>query len=124
MRTKTKVAIVAGAAIMVAGAVATVSVATGGDDSPLTGSALERATAVALEHTGGVRVVESEAGEGDAAYEVGVLLDDGSVVEVQLDTNFEVTGSGIEPESESESSEGSGESESGTSEEGGADDGS
>ncbi len=120
MRAKTKVAIVAGAAVMVAGAVATVSVATGGDDSPLTGSALERATAVALEHTGGVRVVESEAGEGDAAYEVGVLLDDGSVVEVQLDTNFEVTGSGIEPESES--SEGSGES--GTSEEGGADDGS
>lgn len=119
MRAKTKVAIVAGAAVMVAGAVATVSVATGGDDSPLTGTALERATAVALEHTGGVRVVESEAGEGDAAYEVGVLLDDGSVVEVQLDTNFEVTGSGVD----AESGEGTAE-EVETSGEGGTDDGS
>ncbi len=118
MRTKTKVLFAAGAAVMVAGAVATVSVATGGEDSPLTGGELARATEVALEHTGGVRVVESEAGEGSAAYEVGVLLDDGSVVEVQLDENFEVTGSGAD-------AEGSGEAgEAGDAGEGGADDGS
>ena len=119
MRAKTKVLIAAGAAVVVAGAAATVSVATGGDDSPLTGSALDRATEVALEHTGGVRAVESEAGEGSAAYEVGVLLADGSVVEVQLDENFEVTGSGIDAEGSGEAGE-AGE----TSGDGGADDGS
>lgn len=105
MRAKTRVLIAAAASVVVAGAAATVSVAAGGDDSPLTGSELERATAVALQHTGGVRVVESEAGEGSAAYEVGVLLDDGSVVEVELDENFEVTGSGADAES-GESGEG------------------
>ena len=116
MRTKTKVLIAAGAAVVVAGAAATVSVATGGGDSPLTGGELARATEVALEHTGGVRVVESEAGEGSAAYEVGVLLDDGSVIEVQLDENFEVTGSGVDGEGSGEAGEPSGD--------GGADDGS
>lgn len=119
MRTKIKVLIAAGAAVVVAGAAATVSVATGGDDSPLTGGELERATTVALEHTGGIRVVESEAGEGSATYEVGVLLENGSVVEVQLDENFEVTGSGTDEES-GESAGETGES----SGEGGADDGS
>ena len=120
MRTRTKVMVVAGTAAVVAGAIATVSVATGGNDSSLTGSVLERASEAALRHTGGVSVIESEAGEGNAAYEVAVLLDDGRVVEVQLDDAFRVTGSGVD-------AEGSGSGESGelheTSDEGGADDG-
>ncbi|HET7870689.1 MAG TPA: hypothetical protein VFM85_10290 [Actinomycetota bacterium] len=64
----------------------------GGDDRPLTGSALEKATAAALQHTGGGTVLETEAGDGGAAYGVEIRLDDGRVVEVSLDANFEVIG--------------------------------
>lgn len=96
MRTKTKVLAVAAAALVVAGAAATVSVATGSDDQPLEGSQLERATAAALEHTRGGSVVESEVGDGGASFEVEVRLDDGSVVEVQLDERFEVIGDAID----------------------------
>jgi hypothetical protein len=64
----------------------------GGDEKPLTGSALERATAAALAHTGEGTVVETETGDDGAAYEVEVRLADGSQVEVQLDENFKVTG--------------------------------
>lgn len=63
-----------------------------GDDEPLTGSTLEQATAAALEHTGGGKVIESEAGDGGAAYGVEIRLDDGRVVEVALDENFNVIG--------------------------------
>ncbi|MEX2238332.1 MAG: PepSY domain-containing protein [Dehalococcoidia bacterium] len=64
----------------------------GDDDEPLTGSALERASAAALEHTGEGRVTETEVGDGGSAYEVEVLLDDGSQVEVQIDADFNVVG--------------------------------
>jgi hypothetical protein len=109
MRARTKVLIAVAASFVVAGGVATVSVASGSDDTPLEGSELEQASEAALTHTGGGSVVESEAGEGSGAYEVGVLLEDGSVVEVQLDDNFEVIGSGAD----SESGESSGENEDG-----------
>jgi hypothetical protein len=70
-----------------------VAIATGGgDDRPLTGSALEKASAAALQHTGGGTVLETEAGDGGAAYAVEIRLDDGRVVEVGLDANFEVIG--------------------------------
>ena len=93
MRTKTKILAATVSALVIAGAAATVSVATGSDDRPLEGSDLERATSAALAHTGAGTVVESELGDGGAAYEVEVRLGDGSVVEVQLDDRFEVTGS-------------------------------
>jgi len=96
MRTKTKVVTAGAAALVVAGAAATVSVATGSDDQPLEGSQLERATAAALAHTGEGSVVESEVGDGAASYEVEVRLDDGSVVEVQLDERFDVIGNAID----------------------------
>ena len=118
MWTKAKILIAAGAAIVVAGAAATVSVATGSDDQPLEGAQLERATEAALEYTGEGRVVESESGEGVGAYEVAVLLDDGSVVEVQLDERFDVTAAEDEGES------GGSEQESGDSEQEQDDDGS
>jgi uncharacterized membrane protein YkoI len=70
-----------------------VAIATGaGDDRPLTGSALEKATAAALQHTGGGTVIETEAGDDGAAYAVEIRLDDGRVVEIGLDANFEVIG--------------------------------
>jgi Peptidase propeptide and YPEB domain len=61
------------------------------DDAPLSGTDLERASQAALEHTGGGTVIETEVGDDGAAYGVVVRLDDGSVVEVQLDDNFNVT---------------------------------
>ncbi|MGH2576419.1 MAG: PepSY domain-containing protein [Actinomycetota bacterium] len=70
-----------------------VAIATGNrDDRPLTGSALEKATAAALQHTGGGTVIETEVGDDGAAYGVEIRLDDGRVVEIGLDANFEVIG--------------------------------
>jgi len=69
-----------------------VAIATGGEDRPLTGSALEKATAAALQHTGGGTVIETEAGDDGAAYGVEIRLDDGRVVEIDLDANFQVIG--------------------------------
>ena len=63
-----------------------------GDERPLTGSALERATAAALRHTGGGTVTETEAGDDGAAYGVEVRLADGRQVEVNLDSSFRVLG--------------------------------
>ena len=105
MHRKTKVLVAVVAALVVAGAAATVSMATGSEDTPLEGDVLQRASEAALAHTGGGSVVESEAGEGGGAYEVGVMLEDGSVVEVQLDGNFQVIGSGTDGESDESSGE-------------------
>jgi hypothetical protein len=81
-------------AVAVVGGGAGVAIANGvGDtDEPLTGSALQRASAAALEHTGGGTVIDTEAGDDGAAYGVEVRLPDGSVVEVTLDARFNVTG--------------------------------
>ena len=81
-------------ALTVVGSGAGVAIANGvGDtDEPLTGSVLERASAAALEHTGGGRVIDSEAGDDGAAYGVEVRLPDGRVVEVTLDERFNVLG--------------------------------
>lgn len=62
------------------------------DDAPLTGTDLERATQAALAHTGGGTVIETEIGDDGAAYGVEIRRDDGTVVEVQLDASFNVTG--------------------------------
>ena len=69
-----------------------VAVGTAGDDQPLTGTDLERATAAALDHTGGGTVIETEVGDDGAAYGVEIRLEDGSVVEVSLDEGFRVVG--------------------------------
>lgn len=64
----------------------------GGGEKPLTGSTLAKASAAALEHTGGGTVTETEAGDDGAAYGVEIRLDDGSQVEVNLNENFNVIG--------------------------------
>jgi hypothetical protein len=81
-------------ALVVIGGGTGIAIATGVgyDDTPLTGSALEQATAAALEHTGGGTVIETEVGDDGAAYGVEIRLDDGRVVEVGLDEDFEVIG--------------------------------
>ena len=81
-----------------------VAVAGGGDDAeePIRGSALERASAAALEHTGGGRVTETEVGDEESLYEVEVTRDDGSQVDVQLDRGFHVVGGEADDENEDE----------------------
>ena len=96
MQRRTKIAI-AGAAVgatIVAGA--GWAVAGGADDDgterSITGEALDRASAAALEHTGEGRVTETEVGDEESYYEVEVTLEDGSQVDVQLDEDFDVVG--------------------------------
>jgi uncharacterized membrane protein YkoI len=91
----------AGAALAAAAAIGTgVAMASGGDDNeaPITGADLDRASAAALEHTGGGRVTETEVGDEESYYEVEVTLDDGSQVDVQLDEAFQVVSSSADEE--------------------------
>ena len=64
-----------------------------GTEVPISGEALERASAVALEHLGEGRVTETEEGDEESYYEVEVTLDNGNQVDVQLNRNFTVVGS-------------------------------
>jgi hypothetical protein len=81
-------------ALAVLGGGTGVAIATGAGDTdrPLTGSTLDRARAAALRFTGGGTATETEAGDDGAAYGVEVRLDDGRVVEVRLDADFQVLG--------------------------------
>lgn len=63
-----------------------------GSDVPITGAALDEASAAALDHLGGGRVTETEVGDEDGFYEVEVTLDDGSQIDVHLTENFSVIG--------------------------------
>jgi uncharacterized membrane protein YkoI len=96
MRRSTKAVIVGGAAAAAIVGGATWAVAGGSDDdatdTAITGSALDRASAAALEHTGEGRVTETEVEDEESYYEVEVTLDDGSQVDVQLDEDFNVVG--------------------------------
>ena len=73
---------------------AAIAGATGGDDDgserAITGKALDRASAAALEETGGGKVTGTEAGDEEGAYEVEVTRSDGSQVDVHLDDRFNV----------------------------------
>jgi uncharacterized membrane protein YkoI len=66
----------------------------GGDDGtdqpPITGSALDQAKAVALQHTGGGQVSATEVRDEEGYYEVEVRRSDGRQVDVHLDRNFNV----------------------------------
>jgi uncharacterized membrane protein YkoI len=95
MNRRTKWVVGGAAAVAVVAAAGTgIAVAAGGDDdgdqAPITGPALARASAVALEEAGGGRVTETEAGDEEGAYEVEVTLEDGRQVDVHLDERFRV----------------------------------
>jgi uncharacterized membrane protein YkoI len=98
--------IAAVAAVLVLGAVgggiAIAGGVVGDDDKPLTGATLDKATAAALEHTGGGTVIETEAGDDGAAYGVEVRLANGRVIEVELDENFHVIGQANDDDSPGE----------------------
>ena len=71
---------------------------TEGPDTPITGAALQKAEAAALQETGGGRVTGTEVGDEESYYEVEVTREDGSQVDVQLDENFAVVGSSADVE--------------------------
>ncbi len=84
----------AGAAVAALGAGgAAVANATGGEnDKPIKGSALDKASAAALAHTGQGFVSDTEVGDEESLYEVEVTLDNGDETDVQLNAGFDVVG--------------------------------
>src|SRR5687767_7253326 len=107
MTNRRKILIAGVAAVAVAAGGVGVAVAGGGDDAeaPIRGGALDKASAAALEHTGGGRVTETETGDEESYYEVEVTRDDGSQVDVQLDRGFNVVGGEADSSEEDESGE-------------------
>jgi uncharacterized membrane protein YkoI len=85
---------VAAIAVLAVGGTAIAGAAGGGDDNDkaITGQALDRAGAAALDHTGGGKVTDTEAGDEEGAYEVEVTRPDGGKVDVHLDKGFNVIG--------------------------------
>jgi uncharacterized membrane protein YkoI len=63
-----------------------------GTDKPIAGSALDKAKAIALAHTGGGRVTGSEVDDEEGYYEVEVTRADGHQVDVHLTRDFKVLG--------------------------------
>ena len=100
-RQKKILAAVLAVLVVAAGGVG-VAVATGGDDNeaPISGNALNRASAAALDHVGGGEVTETETGDEESYYEVEVTKPDGSQVDVQLNRDFEVVGGEADDENE------------------------
>ncbi|MDP9189036.1 MAG: hypothetical protein M3O25_07280 [Actinomycetota bacterium] len=71
---------------------ATGAVGEDANETPITGSALEQASAAALAETGEGTVSGTEVGDEESKYEVEVTLDNGDERDVQLDENFNVVG--------------------------------
>jgi len=101
MKDKFKGALIAvGVIAVLATGGAAIAGATGGGDggdkgekeTPITGSALDRASQVALKEVGSGKVTQTEAGDEEGAYEVEVTKADGSQVDVHLDARFAVIG--------------------------------
>ncbi len=94
------------AGLGVGGAAVAVGTDEAGDDDAtqqaITGSALQKASDAALEHTGEGTVTETEAGDEESYYEVEVTTDEGQQ-DVQLDRDFNVVSS--EDDSDSEEDE-------------------
>ena len=87
-----RIAPIVAVVLAVAAAAAGIAIGAGGKDAEtqISGPALARASAAALNHLGGGRVSDTEAGDEDGFYEVEVTLEDGSQVDVHLDRNFNV----------------------------------
>ena len=63
-----------------------------GPDIPITGAALEQASAAALDYIGEGWVTETEVGDEEGYYEVEITRDSGRQVDVHLDEAFNVLG--------------------------------
>ena len=95
MRDKFKgilIALVAVAALAVGGAAIAGAGGSKDNEKPITGGALDKASAAALDHTGGGEVTDTEVGDEEGFYEVEVRRADGSQTDVHLDADFNVIG--------------------------------
>ena len=95
MTFKRKAVLISAAAVAaLAGGGAAIAGGAGGDDAekPISGDALGKAKAAALEQTGGGRVSDTEVGDEESYYEVEVTRAGGRQVDVQLDRGFNVVG--------------------------------
>jgi hypothetical protein len=101
MKKRSKLIVVGASVLALAAGGAGIAAATSGDDSsnPIAGNSLERASAAALEATGGGTVTETEVGDEESYYEVEVSQLDGSQADVQLDRDFNVVGQSADEES-------------------------
>lgn len=62
-------------------------------DQPITGTALDRASRIALDHVGGGKVTATEVADEEGYYEIEVTRKaDGSQVDVHLNRGFSVAG--------------------------------
>ncbi|MEA3055490.1 MAG: hypothetical protein QOD30_922 [Actinomycetota bacterium] len=87
-------------ALAMGGAATGVAVASSSGDSDhraIHGKAYDRATAKALEVTGGGRVTETEKGDEESYYQVEVRKSDGTQVDVNLDRHFNLVKTKTEP---------------------------
>lgn len=85
-----------------------IAVASDGDQDqpPIPANELAKAGAVALDKTGGGKVIDSEVGDEEGYYEVEVALDDGTQVDVHLDRDLNVIDATPDTPDEAGSSEG------------------
>ncbi len=92
---KKRLAVIATVVVTLGAASAGIAIAGADDDAthPITGTDLQKASAAALDHTGGGRVTGTEVGDEESYYEVEVTLDGGGQVDVQLDKSFNVVSS-------------------------------
>jgi len=66
------------------------------NDIQITGTQLERASAVALAHIGEGTVTDTEIGDKEGYYEIEVTLNNESKVDVHIDENFKVLSTELE----------------------------
>ena len=106
-----RVALIVVIAIAVLVATAGIALAARGSfddpETPITGTALARASEAALAWTGGGRVTGTEVGDEDSYYEVEVTLAGGRQVDVQLDKSFSVVSTKADSDSSSDQDNGS-----------------
>jgi hypothetical protein len=88
------------AMLLLVGAGVAFATGSNGDSSgQATGPGIEKAKSVALDHTNGGRVTGTEIGDEEGYYEVEVIRDDGSQVDVHLDRDFNVLSTPADHES-------------------------
>ncbi len=91
---KTLLIVAAVATVLLVGAGVAFATGSGDDDSSeqqqATGHGIEKAKSVALDHTNGGRVTGTEVGDEEGYYEVEIIREDGSQVDVHLDRDFNI----------------------------------
>ena len=100
MNSRIKKWVIAGAAVVALGAGGTAIAGSAGSDEnggtddgpgkPITGPALDKASRIAIDHAGGGTVTETEFQDEEGYYELEVKRDDGTQVDVHLDSHFNV----------------------------------